>query len=101
MKTPEEIKKGLAECKYNEECDRCPYRGGDFDTVCWDELRDDALDLIHQLEEELERIKAERDAAKKDLQEVRDCGTCANEGGLICRQCGRDKQCWRWRGPDR
>lgn len=52
MKTPEEIKKGLAHCSGDAEtCDGCPYRKeGDYEDSCVDSSHADALAYITQLE---------------------------------------------------
>lgn len=92
MKTPEEIKKGL-ECANNcsengMTCSRCPYLGRD----CSD-LHPDALAYIRQLEvdsarqdayilrleNELEAVKRERDAAVNMLESLKTCDTCIHK----------------------
>lgn len=45
MKTPDDIKKALEMCAYEQRCDNCPYGGVD----CAD-LETDALEYIKQLE---------------------------------------------------
>lgn len=118
MKTPEEIKKGLECAKNCEEndlgCRRCPYLGGD----CSD-LHPDALAYIQQLEvdsarqdayilrleNELEAVKRERDAAVKDLTEGRDCYSCKHLGQRFAGPCvdcmsghGYEENHYEWRG---
>lgn len=69
MKTPEEIKKGLACCAKAslEECDHCPYRNDcDIFEAC--NLYRDALAYINQLEA---RVEAEGDKLKIWAKEER------------------------------
>ena len=58
-RTPEEIKKGLECCMYEDGCKRCPYQG----EKCTIAASGDALALIQQLERE-------RDEARKDLDTI-------------------------------
>lgn len=55
--TKEQIKKGLKICILGA-CDCCPYVGFDFD--CRDKLEKDALALITEQEQEIERLKAQQ-----------------------------------------
>ena len=50
-----------------------------------------------KLRAELEQVKAERDAAIKDLKMVAVCDTCANEHNPSCPGCN-DAENWDWRG---
>ena len=58
MKTPEDIKKGLAQC-----CDKgvgclgCPYDGDCHDPLSTVNVEEDALAYIQQLEDELKKYK--------------------------------------------
>ena len=73
---------------------------------------DDAANAIENLEEELERIKAERDMAVRDLRRCDiDCNFCAHaisypDCDLECEHCMKNCKCakcrnndhWTWRG---
>lgn len=50
MKTPQEIKKGLAICTEDESCRDCPYDNGNCDM----QLERDALALIRNLEKAMD-----------------------------------------------
>lgn len=52
--TADEVKKGL-ECCIFDECESCPH---DEETVCVENLHQEALDLINRYEEELENKSA-------------------------------------------
>lgn len=103
-RTPEEIKKGLECCMFDDEgmrnCDECPYIN---DGCIYDKLNKDALAYIQQLERE-------RDAAVKDMTELMHLGK-------FCRHCkhitddgecthdfddtnGLLWNCWQWRGVE-
>ena len=59
----------------------------------------EALPIVRQLREELERVTAERDAAVKQLSEVEDRDTCKN---AKCAMRGGTGKCkWEWRGPQK
>ena len=74
-------------------------------------LRDSA-NLLESMQEELDRVKAERDAAIRDLESCDiDCNFCVYAGkykdcDLDCINCGQDCVCsvcrdnnrWQWRG---
>lgn len=72
-----------------------------FESVC-DECAD--RQQLAEVEKELARVKAELDAAKKDIEKC--CKTCAkskmnNSTGLICRfagKCSDEFEYWEWRG---
>lgn len=49
MKTPEEIKKGLAACRKGAECTMCPYLEDEI-LQCSDNLKSDIAAYIQQLE---------------------------------------------------
>lgn len=52
---------------------------------------------IDELEQKLEQVKAELDAALADLNEVRPCTLCKNHHNPeICRTCMGER--WEWRG---
>lgn len=105
MKTPEEIKQGLAHCAADD-CDYCPYEPDCM--VGTDALEADALDYIRQLE-------AERNAMKRhillygDICELcrygntdrlcSDCQACDDEG-CICASCIRSEtsENFEWKG---
>lgn len=53
MKTPDAIKKGLAECTRLGGCAACPYFDMGIAARCTPKLAADALELIHQLEAKL------------------------------------------------
>lgn len=97
MKTPDEIKKGLA-CSEKRYCiyESCPYYSIDDLFECLEKSREDALAYIQQLERE-------RDAAVNDLY------LAGSEQGTFCDICrfkdnGCDERkatemyCWEWRG---
>lgn len=75
MKSPEEIKKGLAACKRDGDCDRgnCPYHSLGTGTKCIPALTADALAYIQQLEmlaKPNEQIRWERDIAIDQLRQL-------------------------------
>ena len=84
MKTPDEIKKGIAHCGKAISCYGCPYWDGDD---CDSRMNEDALVYIQQLE-------AERDAL---LKEMRVCILCAHNipdaCPLACEYCELDCPC--------
>lgn len=124
MKTPEEIKKGLA-CDAPG-CEGCPYA----DIVeCGASVQEDALEYIRQLEDAIEgsaqlvqsanelikkrmnemesrlaHIERERDAAVSDLSESAWCGDCRHYKVDMdkepCKTCLKNgqKALWQWRG---
>lgn len=59
--------------------------------------------VIPRMEAELEKVKAERDAAVNDLQRIKSCKVCKHCEPLktlipeICRKCSHGNQ-WEWRG---
>lgn len=63
----------------------------------------ESLPVVQQLRAELEKVKAERDAAVKDLKECAieieaDCMYCSHEiNGTLCRNCMNGSN-WEWRG---
>lgn len=123
MKTPEEIKKVLAECDEGYACKRinCPYDDGRSiynGSRCMLDARKDALAYIRRLERE-------RNALLEDLRDADQCGCehckhykhCLAEEAedayedydYVCSACGRDdcpcKTCagcsnWEWRGAE-
>ena len=105
MKTPDEIKKGLGCCTSDQtdSCDFCPYQGNGCNEI---ENLKDALAYINQLEADLARVTAERDAAKEDLRIAAINGMNLCE---VCKYAGRACEqrrhvigvCWEWRGVDK
>lgn len=98
MKTPEEIKKGLAYC-VNDSCCDCPY---DLGLRCSDEVMLDAITYIQQLESRLAQAERERDAAINDCGRF-PCRTCMYEGhAAVCYIChgvpGGGRVNYEWRG---
>lgn len=117
MKTPEEIKKVLAECDEGYACKRisCPYDDGRSiynGSRCMLDARKDALAYIRQLERE-------RNALLEDLRDADriDCEHCASYDGAATKECEdadylcdkctrtdcpcstcRDCSNWEWRG---
>ena len=63
----------------------------------------DAAQTLESLQSELEKVKAERDAAVNDLQRINSCKVCKHCEPLktlipeICRKCSHGNQ-WEWRG---
>lgn len=98
MKTPEEIKKGLAHCSGDAEtCDGCPYRKeGDYEDLCVDVSQTDALAYIIQLEQRLAQAERERDAAVVDLSNS--CQYCKFASAAVdeaqCASCIKLKNAW-------
>ena len=93
MKTPDEIKKGLAMCTHGADCSQCPYT---LYECSKNQMEQDALAYIRQLE-------AERDAAVNDVSLFPDCGTCKynpRKKGYIPNDCDDCvNHCnWQWRG---
>lgn len=75
MKTLEEIKKGLAACKRDGDCDRgnCPYHNLGGGTKCIPALTADAFAYIQQLEvlaKPNEQVRWERDVAIDQLKQL-------------------------------
>lgn len=74
----------------------------------------ETLPIVQQLRAELERVKAERDAAIADLKTICDCDYCKNDcvnieevfcmfcgaEGCLCRGCISGAN-WMWRGPQK
>lgn len=109
MKTPDEIKKGLALHRSTLGCDNiCPYDGWNAETgSCIQRLMKDTVEYIEhlesrlagacgvcaynftgdksclahikQLESRLAQVERERDAAVADLEDSADCEYCKNE----------------------
>ncbi len=93
MKTPDEIKKYLANCDDKSEC-----------SACYSEWRckreADALAYIQQLEAELEAVKRERNAAVHDLSKARDCCHFCKHDAVytsVCDECHAGSN-FKWRG---
>lgn len=109
MKTPDDIKKGLAVCAtLDGDCENCPYDDGK-QLTCVDRSRRDALAYIIQLETRLAQAERERDAALKDIANT--CWSCGNakpsQLSKFLYSCphlkgkaGVRTQCehWQWRG---
>lgn len=61
---------------------------------------------LSETKQELEKVKAERDAAVNDLQRIKSCKVCKHCEPLktlipeICRKCSHGNQ-WEWRGPQK
>ena len=87
MKTPEEIKIGLA-CKVT--CNRCPYEHID---LCGDRASEDALAYIAQLEETIQLMM---------IQMRGDCGCCKHRTDMAtCNKCLTEKghhPLWEYEG---
>lgn len=98
MKTPEEIKKGLAACtrKGNEKlekCEECPYYvEGQFMCAMLDMMKD-ALAYIEQLEETISLMR---------IQMQGDCGCCKHGQDMArCNKCLTEKEyhpLWEYEG---
>lgn len=119
MKTPEEIKKGLAHCYDNKikTCKGCVYYEG-MNTTCSTDMLSDALTYIQQLEishevdedtinvlatkvqnleSKLAQAERERDAAVADLDKLgAGCEYCAHFKEPCMSCCCGDN--WQWRG---
>lgn len=133
QKTREEIKDGLYWCSQHVDsmdCEKCSYYNN---KDCVDNMCSDAAGLVKQLEAELEdmtarykiaddcakkkgemneklyaeltAVKAERDAAVRDVRKwCCTCKHCAKEvREAPCNSCRRNGQggteeCWQWRG---
>ncbi len=70
----EDIKKALIQCADLEYCDDCPYFNWE-NRSCSDELKQDALNLITEQEQEIERLKDENKkvyAVRNDLLKEND-----------------------------
>lgn len=105
MKTPEDIKKGLASCSADE-CHGnhadCPYIG---DIMCIRNICGDAFAYIEQLERERDALLIE---VEGDCEMCKHNGSCVDEGYCaFCENSGSDKSpccncvysCnWEWRG---
>lgn len=102
MKTPDEIKKGLACCTIlEEECIKCPSGGCPGSPS----LHDDALAYIQQLETKCHQLERERDAAVDDMTTVIYngaeivCQFCKHKDEHKCAQiCGFGFRGFEWRG---
>ena len=91
MKSPDEIKKGIAHCGSAISCYGCPYWDGDD---CNGRMEKDAVAYIQQLE-------AERDAAVADMKNSRDCQCCKHydvKWDEPCVHCDHDNNFFEWRG---
>lgn len=103
MKTPEEIKKGLAACSADEchgQHEGCTYQDQFFRTM---RMCGDALAYIQQLESCLAQVERERDAAVRDLNCIWKCEICKKFTRPVnkCphyRECGLSYKFWEWRG---
>lgn len=99
MKTPDEIKKGLA-CPVQKrgfllDCSNCAYHGRDL-TPCRIAVHEDALAYIEKLEERIDLML---------IQMRGDCGTCRFRFSTsdICVNCtnswdGTYHPCWEYEG---
>lgn len=105
MKTPDDIKKGLAEAPHVKYVVDDPSR----DDVHYERygvavgyiLRDQIYIYITQLEQHLAQAERERDAAVADLKLVGCCGTCINNEGGCTTKCyivSGTLTGWQWRG---
>ena len=106
MKTPDEIKKGLAACSADEchgQHEGCTYQDQFFCTM---RMCGDALAYIKQLESRLAQAERERDTLNAALEGDRFCGDCfhlnSKDQGR-CLSCSQDRErskpLWQWRGP--
>lgn len=77
MKTPEEIKKGLAACKVEGDCDRgnCPYYSLGSGMKCIPAMTADALAYIQELEAKVPKWISVEERLPEDGQKVLVCGT--------------------------
>lgn len=67
-RTPEEIKRGLECCVVEYKiCDECPFADV---YLCEEKLRDCAIILIKQLQENNKQLERERDEARNDLDTI-------------------------------
>jgi hypothetical protein len=93
MKTPDEIKKGLAYCaRLVCPLDECPFYKIEGSCALAKNL--EALAYIQQLERE-------RDAAVGDMKNSRDCQCCKHydvKWDEPCVHCDHDNNCFEWRG---
>lgn len=111
MKTPDEIKKGLALHRSTLGCDNiCPYDGWNAETgSCIQRLMKDTVEYIEHLETRLAQVERERDAALVDIANT--CWSCGNakpnQLSKFLYSCphlkgktGVRTQCehWQWRG---
>ena len=103
-KTPEEIKKGLAICIYEEAagCNECAFFNMPH---CYEKLGRTAILLIQQLESRLVQAERERDAAVNALREAGFCCDCKyidvpaeKEPCFSCRKRMYATPNWEWRG---
>lgn len=92
MKTPEEIKKGLAEAPHIQ-YRTSPWNDSDghstrYAVAIGYGFRDEIVGWLQQLESELEAVKRERDAALYDMHQLQGaiCAYCKN----LCRPDGAD-----------
>lgn len=100
----------IKDCK-----ERCRYfRGGDMNK-CIPDMGKDVASALESMQEELDRVKAERDAAVKDILARDHCDVCKHNHGdsdqceaneydcngckapCMCASC-RDESNWQWRG---
>lgn len=96
--------------KKGERCSSCP-AFGQGSRNCMKNTMKDAADALEKLQAELEQVKAERDAAVKDMEALmwfsgEGCHICANEvivhkEPYVRSECSREKGadcCPKWRG---
>ena len=100
----------IKDCK-----ERCRYfRGGNMNK-CIPDMGKDVASALESMQEELDRVKAERDAAVKDILARDHCDVCKHNHGdsdqceaneydcngckapCMCASC-RDESNWQWRG---
>lgn len=93
MKTPDEIKKGLA-CD-TQRCDGCPY---DEIIECGVAVQEDALAYIQQLESRLAQAERERDAAVRDMHKAVVCDACKHDRPFNSN-CKNDFDCEYCKSP--
>lgn len=91
MKTPEEIKVGLA-CEVS--CNNCPYhiKGSRAIGDCGSRAAKDAIDYIEKLEETIALMK---------IQMMGDCGVCRYKNNpRVCACCmsKAERPCWEYEG---
>lgn len=101
MKSPDEIKKGLEHCINGTSCRGCPY--------CEEcAIASDCNPMHKDLQEYVQQLEAERDAAVKDMiiAAVDACDVCKHNDLIIdeapCQSCthifkGRESK-FAWRG---
>lgn len=107
MKTPDEIKKGLALHRSTLGCDNiCPYDGWNAETgSCIQRLMKDTVEYIEHLETRLAQVERERDALMESVKGC--CETCAFVGDCTKHDPDPtstgawwydDCEEWQWRG---